>query len=336
MTGYFTPDPLLADARVRAHAGAWPDVLEILEPVATSRASESEYATLFGAALIHTGRVRDARAWLEAVEELLASQPDRAAHRAVTNMLGAACFALGDLDDAARAFDAALDLAQRSDDVLLVARASNNLGALANLQGDRDRALWLYELAIAAYQRLGQPRGLAESYHNLAITYRDLAMIERADECERRAVEHAGEANDPRLAAMARLGRAEIALRRGDPLLAEATARRAASELHALGDRSTEADALRVAGAACTAQKRWQDARDAFAEALAMARDGSYALVEAETLRDKARLEAAQGRPSEARISARAALAVFRRIGATGECTELERWMEEELGATPR
>ena len=332
MTGSFAPDPLLATARARAQAGAWTDVLEALEPVAADRASEPEYATLFGAALVHTGRVREARTWLADAERRLAGHADRAAHRTVVNMLGAACFALGELDDAARAFEEALELGQRGGDVLLVARASNNLGALANLRGQRERAIWHYELAIPAYQRIGQPRGLAESYHNLAISYRDLGGLGRADECERRAIEYAAEGQVPRIAWKARLGRAEIALRRGDALLAETTARRAARELADLGDPATEADAHRVIAAACAAQGHDDEARLAFAQALEMARAGGFALVEAETLRDRARASAALGRARAARDDAALALDGFRRLGATHECAELERWIDEELG----
>ena len=332
MTGSFAPDPLLATARARAQDGAWPDVLEMLEPAAAERAREPELVTLLGAALIHTGRVREARLWLTDAERRLAGHPDRAAHRTVVNMLGAACFALGELDDAARAFEEALELGQRSGDVLLVARASNNLGAIANLRGQRERAIWHYELAIPAYQRLGQSRGLAESYHNLAITQRDLGMLARADECERRAIEYAAEAQTPRMASMARLGRAEIALRRGDALLAEATARRSIRELADSGDRATEADAHRLAGAACAAQGRIDDARMAFAQALGLARADGFALVEAETLRDRARAWAADGQWGAARTDAMEALEGLRRLGAAPACAELERWIEEELG----
>ena len=333
MTAPLAPDPILVAARARAAAGAWSEVLGLLEPRHLTSGGEPEYATLYGAALIHTGHVREARLWLAEAERKLSRQADHAAHRAVVNMLGAACFTLGALDDASSAFETAMELGQRGDDLLLVARASNNLGALANLRGQHERAVWHYELAIPAYQRLGQSQGLAESYHNLAITHRDLRSLDRADECERRAIEFAGEAGAPRLAAMARLGRAEISLRRGDAVLADAAARRAARELAALGDRSNEADAYRLVGAACTAQRRWDDARAAFERALAMARSGGFALVEAETLRDRARLEAAEGKPAAARRTGGEALAAFRKLGAADECAELERWADDELDA---
>jgi tetratricopeptide (TPR) repeat protein len=210
-----------------------------------------------------------------------------------------------------------------------MAQATNNLGAIANLQGRHEDALWQYRLALPMLQRLGQPRLLAEGHHNMAITFRDVGELTEADEHERRAIDYAQDAAAPRVAAMGRTGRAEIALRRGDAIFAETTARLAVEELGALGDPLNEADAYRVMGTACAAQHRNEDALAAFARALVIAREHGHALNEAETLRDRVDVLLRTGARDQARGDADAAIALFEKLGAVAECEALR----ERVGA---
>ena len=201
---------LISSARERAAAGAWADVLTLLAPHVDGIGPSGEFAVLYGEALTRLGREREAYDWLRSAEPELAANDDRAHHRRAVNLLGVASFAIGKLDEANSAFSWALDLAAQSDDVLLLARASNNLGTIANLQGQYEGALSHYRLALPSYQRIGQRRGLAETYHNMAITFRDLGEFEQADEQESRAIEYAADGIAPRVSAMGRVGRAEI------------------------------------------------------------------------------------------------------------------------------
>lgn len=321
-----TPD--LTVVRTLANRGEWEGALAILEPLSGTAPVAGELALLYGEALMRTGRERLALQWLLKIDGELASS-DRSAHRRVVNLLGAAYFALGELDEATARFSEALELASQSDDLLLLARATNNLGALANLRGEREKALAHYRLALPAYQRVGQHRGIAEGHHNLAITFRDLEQLEEADEHERQAIEYATEGAVPRLACMGRIGRAEIALRRGDAPLAEMTARLAAQELMRLGDPQNEADARRLVGAACTAQQKYFDALEAFDYALAIARTRGHALTEAETLRDRVQVRVSQGERTLAIADAMAAIAIFTKLGASTEREALERRLEQ-------
>jgi len=211
----------------------------------------------------------------------------------------------------------------------VMAQATNNLGAIANLQGRHEDALWHYRLAIPSLQRSGQRQRLANVYHNLGITFRDSGELEEADEHERRAIEYATESDVPRLAAMGRIGRAEIALLRGDAPLAETTARLAVEELQSLGDLLNEADAHRVAGAACAAQQRNDEALASFSRALQIARRHGYALNEAETLRDRVDVRLRTGDRGAAIEDVRASIAIFEKLGATTEVEALRTRMGE-------
>lgn len=316
-------DDVLRRARELARDGAWTDVVRLLEPVPST--APNELSLLYAESLTRVGQVRAGCTWLNQIIPLFLAQGDRASHRRALNLLGAASFFLGELEEASAAFTSALELASEDDDLLLLARATNNLGLIANLRGEHDAALGHYRLAVPTYQRLGQRRGLAESYHNIAITYRDIGELDEADEYERRAIDYAGDGIAPRVAAMGRIGRAEIALRRGDPQFARGTSERAAAELARLQDPVNEADAHRLAGTAAAAMRRFAEAADAFARALGIARAHGSVLVEGEALRDRAAAHAAQGMQWEARADAEAAISLFTRLGATSEVASLER-----------
>ncbi|MEO5814304.1 MAG: tetratricopeptide repeat protein [Gemmatimonadaceae bacterium] len=317
--------PVHERARDLADAGAWAELVELLRGDANAVASDAELRVLLGESLVRTGQERQARHWLESILPSLVGHHEDARHRRALNLLGVAAFALGDLDAAHAAFTLALEHATQADDILLLARASNNLGAIANLQARHESALLHYRIALPAYQRLGQRRGLAETYHNLAITYRDLGSLAEADEHERRAIDYAADEVAPRVAAMGRLGRAEVALRRGDPRLAEETARRAAEKLHDLDDPLNEADAYRLVGTACTAMDRFNEAHASFERALSIAASRGHAIVEAETRRDRADAFARMNDVEHARGDAEAAIAIFRRLGAVREVQALEQ-----------
>lgn len=318
-----TPDDLTQRARALAAAGAWPEVVRLLRDVAPSAPAASELQLLRAEALTRVGDARAARTWLATIIPGLIARGDRAGHRRALNLLGAACFYLGALEEAADAFAAALEMASVEDDLLILARATNNLGAIANLRGHHDAALGHYRLAVPTYQRLGQRRGVAESYHNIAITYRDIGDLDEADEYERRAIDYAGDGVEPRVAAMGMIGRAEIALRRGDPQLARGTSERAAAELERLHDPVNEADARRLVATAAAALGRFDEAEVAFERALSIARGGGHVLIEAETLRDRARARRVRGEGAGARRDAAAAVALFERLGASAEVDAL-------------
>lgn len=324
------PDDRTRRARELAAAGAWTEVVGLLGDVTPSGPGPSELPLLRAEALTRVGNARAARDWLRELIPVLTARGDRASHRRAVNLLGAASFFLGELEEASDAFTAALEMASEEDDLLTLARATNNLGMIANLRGQHDAALGHYRLAVPTYQRLGQRRGLAESYHNIAITYRDIGALDEADEYERRAIDYAAAGVAPRVAAMGLIGRAEIALRRGDPQFAKGTSERAAIELERLHDPVNEADAHRLAGAAAATMGRFAEADAAFARALSIARAGGHALVEAETLRDRAGAKLAQMRRAEARQDAEAAIAVFERLGATSEIDALRLLLGNE------
>jgi tetratricopeptide (TPR) repeat protein len=325
MRAFGDPNDLLFTARALAARGAWTDLLGVAD-AQPSNAHDPEIAVLCAEARLRVGQ--PAAAWA-ALEQLIPRLQEggarsRALLRRAWNLSGAAGFALGRLDEAADAFGQAIELAAAARDHLLMARATNNLGAIANIHGQREVALSRYKHCVAAYQRLGSAVGLAETHHNIAITYRDLQQYQIADECEQRAIEYAREAGNARLAAMARTGRAELSFLQGDARLAEAEARMAAREFAEIPDPVSEADALRLVGQACTATHRLGDALSALDRATTLAHDHGNALMEAEALHARACAWVGLADLERAAADATAALEIFSRLGAQKEMAEVE------------
>ena len=307
-------EALLGRSEALRAEGEWGQLYALLEESCPEPEHSAELPLLMAEAELRTGRVQHARDRLRELVQPYEQMGDGPRLRRVMNMLGVAELESGDVPAADASLQRALELASAADDHLVVARVTNNLGALANLRGQRERALSLYRLAVPAFQRLGSDLGLAETYHNLAITHRDLGQLDQADRCQRRAIDHARGAGNARMVAMAHVGRAELSLRRGEAAVAEAGARLGAEQYAGIPDALGEADALRLAGEARTALGRLAAAADALDRALELARDHGSALLEAESLEARARLSLARHDRRHAADDARLALALYRRL----------------------
>ncbi len=319
------PDPLLSTARALRDRGAWAELRAL---AGAGQVESAELTVIRAEADLRTGEFRSARDRLMALAPTLERAGDSRLHRRAVNMLGAAHFELGDLALAEEMFGLALDLASQGLDDLMVARASNNLGMIDNIRGAHDEALARYRLAIPAYQRLGSPAGLAETYHNMAITSRDLGDLEQAERYERRAIEFSREAESPRLLAMAHVGRAELGLLRGEPAVADAGARLGATQYEAIPDPVGVADALRIAGSARTLLQDPVGARAALDQAVMLAVQHGSALIEAEARQARARLLASYAGGESPLADAHSAIRLFEQLGATRQKEETERWLE--------
>jgi len=113
-------DSVLASARERAAAGAWPEVATLLAPRVQARCSMTEDAVLLAEAILYLGEERRAQELLRSVLSEPRTNPDASLHRRAVNMLGVACFALGELDEAVSALNSALELSARDDDPALL------------------------------------------------------------------------------------------------------------------------------------------------------------------------------------------------------------------------
>ncbi len=316
-------DSVLSSARAAAGIGAWGVVRDKLAGADEVAGRDGASALLLAEAYLRTGDARTARRWLDTATGLLSRVGDRPAERRAINMQGAAAFSLGRLDAAAESFGTALDMARVDGDGLLTARAINNLGAIEALRGNTAGAIAAYQLAIPAYQRLGHTLGLAESWHNLGISYRSLGKLDDADEAERRASEYANESGNLRLVAMAQVGRAEISLLRGDFLWARANASRAATLFSTVPDFLLQADAVRVQADASDRLRIPVVADTLLEKAYQLARDHGHLLQEAQILQTHAHIMLRRGDVTAAARIGSDALDAFSRVGSQASVNDM-------------
>lgn len=322
-------DSLQERATGHAARGEWGALRQLLEECRGDAAVAPALLLLLAEADLRTGHLPEAHALLREIVPALEGRADPAMHRRAINMLGASAFELGLLEEAEPQFERTLALATAAGDFRAIGHATNNLGMIAHIRGGFDKALSLYQLAVPAFQRVGYVTGLGETNHNMALSLREKGALELADKQERRAIACAREAGNGRLLAIAHVGRAELSLRRGEPVVAEAGARLGAAQYAAIPDAIGEADALRLMGAARLALGDAAEAREVLDRAVQLAAEHGSALIEAEARGTRARAAAATGNWPQVRLDVEAAAALLTRLGAVQDREALEQWFGE-------
>jgi tetratricopeptide (TPR) repeat protein len=214
-------------------------------------------------------------------------------------------------------------------------RCANNLGIIANMQGDYPRAVGAYTRAIAAYQAARHDRGIAESQHNLGMTYREQGHLDLAMQAADAAVREAGRLGDQRLTAQALSGRAEIRVMRGESGLAVLEAERALAVHRELKDAIRETEDLRILALALGVAGKTQDAEDTLREVIDRATEHARPLLVASAQRDLAYLLAREGEVAAAKRMARAARATFHTLGAKVDVEKLDALLTHPDLGTP-
>ena len=322
-------DSVFQGAAEFAAAGDWSGVYAALADVAVEAILESPVtAYRFAEALYHTGQMRELRSFADQyVSEARATSDTTGVLRAL-NLAGIAAFELGDIDVAEARWDELLGLADGSGDRDMMARAANNLGAVANLRGHSNQAVVFYRLALPLYQRLGQRRGLAQTYHNLGVSQRDLERYDEATSTFASAIQVAEEIPYPPVIAMTLISRAELEVRRSDFQVATELASRGLALARGLDDPISEGEALRVRGLARSLSGAVAEAVREMESALDLARQTGNKLLEAETLRDLGALSSDDDETAHARLTE--SLHCFEALGATAEADRI-RALNEKL-----
>ncbi len=273
------------------------------------------------------GQTDAARQWALIALTRARARGDRAVEVRALNVSGAIALEMGGVDEAVHFFDRAREEAMLENDLSTVGRASNNLGVIANMQGDYGRAVGAYTMAIAAYQHAHAERGVAESQHNLGITFRDQGKLTNALQAADEAIRGATRAGDASLKAQALAGRAEIRVVQGDARVARREAERAAEAHRTLNDPVREAEDKRILANAMAASGQIDEAMALLREVTERARVYTRPLLVATAQRDLALLLARTGARGEARDVAEQARATLLELGAAVEARKLEHFL---------
>jgi tetratricopeptide (TPR) repeat protein len=260
---------------------------------------------------------------------------DRRLEVRALNVCGAIALERGGISEAAHFFTRAQEEAMQDNDMASVGRCANNLGIIANMQGDYGRAVGAYTRAIAAYQAARYDRGIAESQHNLGISYREQGDLDHAMQAADAAVREAGRLGDQRLTAQALAGRAEIRAMKGESGLAILEVERALAVHRELKDVVRETEDLRILAVAVGLAGKAEDAEQMLRDVIDRATQQTRPLLVAIAQRDLAYLLARTGALAPAKEMARAARAALHRLGAKVEIERLDALLTQPNFGTP-
>jgi tetratricopeptide (TPR) repeat protein len=316
---------LLAELGGLAERGHHQEVLSRLARLPPETVERrTAFALLAAEAHGRLGAHADAERWAQAALAIAQSRGERHAELRARNYQGAIALERGRVDAAELHFAAALELARFLEDHATEARCLNNLGIIANLQGDTRMALANYHLALAAYQQAGLVRGVAETYHNIGISWRDLGNYTRAlaaaDEATRLAER---QVRDDALSAQAVAGRAELHLMQGDLDLAAAELALAATTYERLQHDVGLAEVWRLQAGVARARGDTVTAIGILTRAAELARARGSAHTLAEIERDLGAALEASGDGAGARAARDRAVALYRRLGAAKIAREI-------------
>jgi len=194
----------LHEAQALADRGRYAELLAYLGTRSTEELEQSPtLAVLCGIGHARLGRLDVGHQWAMMALSRARMLGDRPLELRALNVCGAIALERGGLHEAAHFFARAQEQALEDSDLVTLGRCANNLGIIANLQGDYGRAVGAYTRANAAYQQAQYGAGLAESPHNLGITYREMGNLDQALQAAGAAIAEADRLGDRRLKAQA-------------------------------------------------------------------------------------------------------------------------------------
>ena len=314
----FDAPPTLAQARALYDGRAYQELADLLGPLPPEALQESPQLGFWLAdSWRRTGKTHAALELTEAIAGPARRSGIDRLEADRLNLEGMLRFETGDITGAEESWKELLAQASTVGSTEFIARASNNLGIICTLQVRPLEAVGCYQRAIAAYRLIGLRRGIAQSYQNLAITYRELGQMDEADGHFQTAQRYALEDGS-----MDELARAEnerallIYIARGDAPLARATAKRALRRFAALNDPREFGDTLRVLAMIDLGDGDLQSARTHAERALEHARSTGHRLLEAEALEVLAGLQSRAGDVEDAEEGRSVAAQIFREYNA--------------------
>ncbi|MCG8607724.1 tetratricopeptide repeat protein, partial [bacterium] len=238
-------------------------------------------------------------------------------------------FETGSLDQAKNYWAKSLQLAQEVNDIQLIAQINNNLGIAANVIGDWEKALAHYATSLLHFDKIGDKRGRARAYHNMAKSYFDSERWQEAGVCYEKSDELAKEIGDAHTQTNITLNRAELYITIGDSKLAESLCRRALQAYSRLDDHLGESDAFKLLGVICRTRGDWSDAKSCFEKSILLTRKFKSPLCEAEAHFEYARMWRYRANHRAAQRQYQLALNLFTQVNARKQIEKVKKEMKQ-------
>jgi tetratricopeptide (TPR) repeat protein len=317
-----------------------------------------------GLALLLLGRMKEAQRVLEEAIPLAEAVGDLDILRQVLTSVANVYGVRGELAQGRRYAERALEVAERRGDAAQVVFAAVNLAAVGYfVAGDWVRARGHLERALALARQIGAPRVVApplvelgwlclvEGSWDEASRYLEegrsaaegspaLGLLARAHAmlAQREILEGRPDAACARLTpllnaagqdlwggAYAQMTLAWAHLDMGEVAVADEMVGQAVTRVRSQGHRLALVDALWVQAMVATRQGRWAEAERTLEEGLSLARSMPYPYAEGRLLHVYGEMHVRKGEPEPARERLKAALAIFRRLGARKDAERVEQ-----------
>ncbi|MEO8448276.1 MAG: tetratricopeptide repeat protein [Gemmatimonadota bacterium] len=306
------------ELRVLLQQGQYREILDRFMPLPDGAVDESPATGLFIAtAATRVGSLGVGETIATRTLDAFRNRADDDGCMRCHNLLGAISHERGSMDAAASHFGRALELSRARSDLQTGARASGNLASLAFLGGRLEEAASLLREADLAYQRLGDRRGLAETYHNLSIIYRNQGDVSGSVRASEQAVRHADEVDEAGLTSLTTAGLAEALVADGSYSNVPELLDRAARLAMAADDPAGVAEADRIRATLSLALGDYATALALADQAVAEALRLDSAQLQAESAIVAVRALRGLHRHNEAAALRGEAEAIFERLGAT-------------------
>jgi len=237
----------------------------------------------------------------------------------------------GRIVEAESAYLEAVDSSGWLESTPIVAEAHNGLGIISSMKGNWAAGISIMQRALVIYQRLGDRRGVASLFHNIAVSFRYLEMCKEAELYFKRAYRYYFSEGTEEEKVMVEAERSLALLGIGDVALAEAMARRAYKRCNAIAGEELLGDCLRVLGTILAKSNDSKEAYTYLGAALANAEKYEKQFLKAEINEEFALLGAAEGNSVTAKTHYDRAKLLYRELEATGHCERLERRYSSHL-----
>jgi len=223
-----------------------------------------------------------------------------------------------------------LKLAEKMNNVKMIAEINNNLGIVANVNGNWERALSYYGASLPRFEKIGDLRGLAKTYHNMAKTYADTQRWREAGKHYEKSYKYAKEVGDTHTQADIKLNRAELYLAIGDSSTAAALCHQALRTYLQLEDHLGQADAFKILGVIHSEKQDWPAAQSCFEKGIKLGQKSNSPLCEAETRFEYGWMLKQIGETKSARKQYERALKLFGQVNAQKQLEKVKQEIAEQ------
>jgi tetratricopeptide (TPR) repeat protein len=224
----------------------------------------------------------------------------------------------------------ALEIAKGCDD-LIVADAHNSLAIVDSIQGNWDVSIDNFEASINSYEKSGYERGMAQTYHNLAMAYVDCEDFEAAGECYDECTQIAEQYGDMNLLSAIYINRAEFFLNISSIDMAKIYCQKGLEIFRQENDKIGIAEAYKLYGRIYKHNKDWDSSSQFFADSIQLYESCQNPLGMAEANYEFALMHADKQDKEQTKECLLRSKELFTQLGATDALSNIEAALQATM-----